>query len=206
MSIDWKIIIIIILGILLIYYLLTTFNESLYIKSDIDNHFYSIQKGDGKTETFMKDSVNTLGEINIRITKLINHLVQNYSNDPDKNYFIKKLKENYDPHILSEAAIDNRYTTYTIDKHNMHICLRSRDEYEKLYNINTLIYVIFHEIGHLCNYDKNGNPIYGHGPEFMNIFKFLLEESIKIGIYKYEDYKSNPINYCGLVISNNILG
>ena len=107
--------------------------------------------------------------------------------------------------ILSEAAIDERYTTYTVDKQDMHVCLRTRDKMENIYDINLLMYVILHELAHLCNYDDLGNPIQGHGSEFKKIFKTLVKESIKLGIYNYQNYNESPVEYCGIIINSHIL-
>jgi hypothetical protein len=143
--------------------------------------------------------------INQNISILIVHLDKVYNNDDSKNYFIKKLKQDYNPYIISEAAVDSRYTTYTIDKKDMHICLRTRDKQENIYDINILMYVVLHELSHLCNYDKYGVPIQGHGTEFKNIFRFLVEESMKLGIYNHIDYATQPKEYCGIIISTSIL-
>lgn len=194
--------------VLCVYFLLTTFTiykESLYIESDIDKNKYLIRSGNKKSKYYLKKSANILGEINKRVEKLIKYLDKNYTIDLSKRHFVTKLIENYNPNILSEAAIDKRYTTYTIDKKEMHICLRTRDEYENLYDINLLMYVVLHELAHFCNYDKNGYPIQGHGDEFRNIFKFLVIESIKLGIYKYIDYNEKPEPYCGILLSTSII-
>jgi hypothetical protein len=128
-----------------------------------------------------------------------------YKTDNDRNYFIEMLKYNYKPSILSEAAVDKRYTTYTVDKQDMHVCLRTRDQQEKLYDVNLLMYVVLHELAHLCNYDRDKNPIQGHGKEFKDIFKFLVKESIDIGIYEYTNYAETPVEYCNIVISSQII-
>lgn len=188
----------------LFVFILINYNENTYVESDIDKNRYLIRTGN-KNTVYLKESANTLAEINKRITILINHLERKYNNDSSKNYFIKKLRENYNHTILSEAAIDNRYTTYTIDKEDMHICLRTRDKHEKLYDINLLMYVILHELAHLCNYNVNGYPIQGHGEEFKYIFKLLVSEAILIGIYEYQDYTKSPQEYCGIIISTTIL-
>ena len=192
--------------ILCLYFIYTTFSvykETLYIESDIDKNKYLIRNGNTKSPEYLKSSANILAEINKRIVKLIKHL--DTKEDSDKKIFIQKLKENYTHDILSEAAIDKRYTTYTIDKEEMHICLRTRDEFEKLYDINLLMYVVLHELAHFCNYDEDSNPIQGHGSEFKYIFKFLLIESINIGVYDYTDYYENPEPYCGILLTSSIL-
>lgn len=201
--------VIIILGALLaiyiIYHMIYTYSEIRYVKSDIDGKTYLIRRGHNKSEEFLNESANTLALINQNIMKLIDQLESNYSNDDSKNYFIKKLRENYMPYIISEAAIDPRYTTYTIDKKDMHICLRTRDTNEDVYDLNILMYVVLHELAHLCNYNKDDEPILGHGIEFKRIFKFLVEEAIKIDIYNYTNYSVNPKEYCGIMITTSIL-
>jgi hypothetical protein len=201
-------ILILIAFVLVLYFtinIVTTYNETLYIESDLDKRKYIIRRGNTKGDTYLKESANTLAEINKRITKLVDHLKVKYEKDPGKNYFIKKLAENYNSYILSEGAVDDRYTTYTIDKKDMHICLRTRDRVENVYDINLLMYVILHELGHLCNYDKNGFAIQGHGEEFRQIFKLLIIEAIRLNLYSYIDYSETPQEYCGIVISTTIL-
>mgnify|MGYP006929196138 CR=1 FL=1 len=201
-------ILILIAFVLVLYFtinIVTTYNETLYIESDLDKRKYIIRRGNTKGDTYLKESANALAEINIRVTKLITHLSTKYEKDPNRNYFIKKLRENYNSYILSEAAIDERYTTYTVDKQDMHVCLRTRDQSENIYDTNLLMYVILHELAHLCNYDNTGNPIQGHGLEFKNIFKLLVIEAIKLNLYKYMDYSDNPQEYCGIMISTTIL-
>lgn len=193
------------LVIYLIYNMIYTYSEIQYITSDIDGKTYMIRRGHNHSDSFYKESANTLATINQRMEKLIDNLEKNYSNDLSKNYFIKKLRENYNPYMISEAAVDPRYTTYTVDKQNMHICLRTRDQQEKVYDMNTLMYVVIHESAHLANYTPDGSAIIGHGIEFKIIFKFLIEQAIKLGLYNYVDYQNVPQSYCGIVINSNIL-
>lgn len=199
-------IIYILLFFLCIYFLWKiTFNgEIAYVKSDIDNQTYIIRNGN-KSNEYLKNSANTLAIINERIKKLISHLESKYDIYKPENIFILKLKQNYNSSLLSEAAYDDRFTTFTIDKQDMHICLRTRDESEELYDIDILMYVILHELAHLCNYDKNGTPITGHGKEFKYIFRILVIESMKIGIYKYINFVKTPKEYCGIMINSTIV-
>ena len=192
----------VIVVIIIIYY---SYNESLSIISRIDNKDYIIRRGHLKTDEYLQSSADTLAEINVRVEKLIVYLDKKYSKDTSKNYFILKLKQNYKHSILSEAAVDKRYTTYTIDKRDMHICLRTRDHDEKLYDINLLMYVVLHELAHLCNYDSKGIPIQGHGQEFRMIFGFLVKEAINVGIYEYVDYNAKPREYCGMFLNSSII-
>lgn len=201
-------VVLIILAVLLVFYftysVINTYSEVTYVEADSDKTKYMIRRG-AKPEGYLKESANTLAEINKRVLKLIDHLQTKYAKDPSKNYWIRMLKKNYSPYTLSEAAVDNRYTTFTVDKSDLHVCLRTRDQNEKMYEINILMYVILHELAHLCNFDPNGYPINGHGDEFKNVFKVLVVEAIKIGIYNYTDYSKQPQEYCGIKITSTIL-
>ena len=201
-------ILLILATILVVYFTFTTINtysEVVYVESDLDKKNYVIRRGKNKTPEYLKESANVLSEINVRVTKLIQHMQRKYKDDTSKNYWIKHLVNNYQANILSEAAIDSRYTTFTVDKQDMHICLRSRDPSEKVYNINLLMYVVLHELAHLCNYDRYSYPIQGHGAEFVNIFKTLVSEAVNIGIYEYTDYSRTPQEYCGIMINTSVL-
>ena len=204
MEVNYKLIILFILAVYLVYVYLYKYTDNVYMKSDIDNKLYLIRRGSNKSQQFLKDSANTLAIINQRIESLINYLQQNYMNDITKNYFIKHLRENYNSYMISEAAVDPKYTTYTIDKEDIRICLRTRDTYDRIYDINTLMFVTLHEISHLCNYSKEGAEIIGHGSSFRMIFAFLVNTAIKLGLYKYQDYSKNPVEYCSILINSQI--
>lgn len=180
-------------------------DESVHVHSTFDNNEYIIRGGKNKEQFELLESANTLAIINSKVLKLIEHLSTKYSNDSRRNYWIKFLKDKYRPSILSEAANDKRYTTFTIDKQDMHICLRTRDEQQNLYDINILMYVILHELAHVCNYTRNNVPIEGHGREFKDKFSLLVKEGMEIGIYKYENYHSSPREYCGMIINTQII-
>lgn len=198
---------ILVLIFLVCIYLLYSLNyqDTVYIRSSIDNNVYEIRSGNGKSRMYLQQSANTLAEINARIVRLIQHLNIKYANDHTRHHFLSQLQKRYSHTILSEAAIDNRYTTYTIDKEEMHVCLRTRDAHEKLYSTNTLMYVMLHELAHLSNYSPQGEPIQGHGKEFLEIFKLYVLEAIEIGVYTYIDYTQQPQEYCGIVISTSIV-
>lgn len=193
------------IAIAILYYIYYINNDIVYVESMVDNNTYIIRRGNKKDKNYLQTSADTLAEINKRIVKLINYLEKKYTNDNNYAHNISFLKENYSHYILSEAAIDKRYTTFTINKKDMHICLRTRDNNEQLYDINTLMYVVLHELAHLCNYDKKGNPITGHGFEFKDLFRLLVNEAININIYNYVDYEKMPTEYCGIIISTQIL-
>lgn len=173
--------------------------NTVTVASDVDGNSYTVLRGE-KPSTFHIDSANALAKVNLNVLNLIEHLQSKY---PDVHY-IRILKDKYNYSILSEAPIDRRYTTYTIDKKDIHICLRTRDTNERLYDVNLLMYVVLHELAHLCNYTENNQPIIGHGPEFTKIFRLLVREAATIGVYQYSNYKERPQEYCGIVINSSV--
>jgi hypothetical protein len=192
-------------GIMIIYIYKRFSEEVSYVESIVDKREYKIRVGKQKSKEYKVESADKLAEINKRIEILTEHLDYKYNGDPVKGRVARILKEKYSPDILSEAANDKRYTTFTVDKKDMHICLRTRDSNEKMYDINLLMYVVLHELAHFVNYDKNGEPIIGHGREFMEIFRMLVSESMMIGIYQYTNYAESPVEYCGMYLSSSIV-
>lgn len=185
----------------LIYFFYKRYIEISYVKSSVDNRHYIIRN---RYEDFKsRETADVLAQINQRVEKLIQHL--QLSNNQMTKQFGEKLAKVYNPNVISEAAFDTRYTTFTIDKQDMHICLRTRDDQQQAYDINILMYVVIHELAHMINYDESGTPILGHGREFQKIFKMLIKEAILAEVYKYENYRENPREYCGITINSNIL-
>ena len=185
----------------LIYY---RTSDVIYFRSKIDNNLYALRDSTQKPEKFLQNSADTLGEINARVNMLIKNILTKYKNNPNYS-FVRKLNENYNYSMISEAPHDNNFTSYTIDKSRIYLCIRSRDDYESLYNINLLMYVVIHELAHLCNYTSTGVPIEGHGMEFQQKFKFLATEAINLGVYKYHNYAESPEEYCGMIINSSIV-
>lgn len=169
--------------------------ETKWVKSKLDNNWYLI-KGSKLTSEQMTENANTLAEINRRVLVLID----------DTKAVYPKLKELYNPKNLTEAAIDDRYTTFTLDKRDIHVCLRTRDDHQHLYDIDRLMYVVIHELAHMANWDRTtGQPIIGHGKEFISIFRDLVQRSLGLKIYKYRDYRESPVEYCGIIINSNVV-
>lgn len=169
-------------------------SETKWVKSDIDNKYYLIKSNNLTSKEYIENA-NTLAEINRRILILINAVGSRYP----------KLRELYKREGLSEAAIDSRFTSFTVNKNDIHLCLRTRNESKKLYDIDRLMYVMLHELAHMANWNSNGDPIIGHGPEFLEIFRDLVRTSIKLSLYQYNDYSKKPVEYCGIMIYNNVL-
>ncbi len=174
--------------------------EYTYTMSSVNNKWYFVKNGN-------KNSADTLALLDERINILLDYLHGFYMADKDYYYFvpilIDKCKNKYS--ILSEAAYNNRLTTYTVNKEEINVCLKTRDSNQKLYDLDLLMYVLLHELSHLCNYDKiTKKPIIGHGDSFVKIFKILIHSAIKCNVYQYTDYAKNPQEYCGILLTSNV--
>ena len=84
-------------------------------------------------------------------------------------------------------------SSYTEDKTIIYVCLR--DKNQDYYPINTLIYVILHEIAHLLNKED-----FGHTPAFYKMFDKLLCRAAAKGVY--DPKKQHAETYCGVDITN----
>lgn len=89
---------------------------------------------------------------------------------------------------LKRLKIRADIKSYTINKHDMHLCLEDIDgEY---YNDNILIYVILHELAHVfCDE-------IGHTDKYFGIFNKLIEIADRVGIY--DKKVMLPSEYCGI--------
>lgn len=186
--------IIIVIIIIILYFIILKiifYNKSEYLKSNIYDKYYLI-----------KDTKNKYNKVDLidKLFKSIDILLENLKNsdydfkDINIDDIQKKIKES---EILEN--ITNSDTSYTINKgEQIVLCLADRQT-DNLYSYNVLMYVLIHELAHILNVS------YGHDENFKKIFKYILQKASDLNLYKYEDYKNYPINYCGLELNTNIL-
>jgi len=91
---------------------------------------------------------------------------------------------------LSKLKIQPDIKSYTINKHDMHLCLEKSDG--DYYDQNILMYVALHELAHIFCDEV------GHTPTYHKIFERLLSIANEIGIY--DASRSLPKEYCGIKI------
>jgi hypothetical protein len=60
-----------------------------------------------------------------------------------------------------------------------------------------MMFVSIHEMAHMIT------KSIGHEPEFWNNFGWLLREAEAKGLYKPTDFKSHPVMYCGVSITDS---
>jgi predicted metal-dependent hydrolase len=159
------------------------------VKSSIDNKEYLVQDKEDA-----KDAADLIAVIRQRLVILVEHLIRSYPPDDSR---IKMLKDNFNPDSMKEGIDNSGYTSYSINKgEQIVLCLRTNN---KLMDINTMMFVVLHELSHIAT------ESIGHTPEFWDNFKWILEESINIGIYQKKDYNKEAVEYCGMTITSSPL-
>jgi hypothetical protein len=222
-------ILIITLTIILCIYLYSKYtnqSEFSYIKSPFDNKSYVVRNLSDKEQ-----AVEHLSKIRYCLDQVVNNLCTKYnidniqnnsnsyrnpenfnqspigSNDNknkviDKNILngIKRLKKNYNGDVIAESPKNSGSTSYSINKgEKIYLCIRQRDQQDELVDLNTITFVALHELSHLMTKSV------GHTEEFWNNFKFILKEAIGDGLYQYQDFRKNPVTYCGTIIADTPL-
>tara|TARA_A100001011_G_scaffold400242_1_gene513478 strand:+ start:12831 stop:13424 length:594 start_codon:yes stop_codon:yes gene_type:complete len=160
------------------------------IVSDIDGKKYCVRERKN-----LKKASNLLAETTQNMTKLVKYLYENF---PEKENVLL-LRKNYNPLKIKEILPTSEYTAYSENKgEKIAFCLgEDKKDVDNLIDQNTLMFVALHELSHLAT------KSIGHTKEFWDNFKFLLQESEKVGIYNPVDYKKKETNYCGMKIKDN---
>jgi hypothetical protein len=170
------------------YYISENFQLKCVI-STVDGKKYCV-----RDRVMINEAVNLLAEAVNRMKRLVNYLSKEYPNDED----VIRLKENFNPNKISETLPTSELTAFSENKgEKMAFCLNKTKNTGTLIDINTLTFVAIHELAHIMT------KSIGHKQEFWKNFKFLLENAVKIGIYKPVDYKKENQSYCGMTITDN---
>lgn len=148
-----------------------------------------------------EEKANMLAKILANLLKLKEHLVTNIDTMGEFQDSIRQLDNNFNENktIIYETDPKSDLTSYSVNKgEELSFCLKSKKN-QRLHDINLLMYVAIHELAHI------GCSEIGHGALFKKIFKKYIEEAIKIGIYKHQDYSINNVEYCGMILSSSII-
>jgi hypothetical protein len=142
-----------------------------------------------------QQAADLLAKLRLSLSTFMDKLVQKF---PSKTQ-VQLLQQNFvpDPHRFLESTPDAEHTSYSVNKgEQVHFCLRQRDGSEALVNTDVMMFVALHEMAHMCT------KSIGHGQDFWNNFGWLLREAESLGLYKAQDFKSHPVAYCGVQITD----
>lgn len=173
------------------YYIINMYNEKdlVQVTSSVDNEKYTVQIREDS-----KEAADLIAKIKQRLITLLEHMERTFGSDDER---VANLKMNFRPERLKEGVDTPGYTSYSINKgEQIVLCLRNGD---KLVDINTMMFVVLHEFAHLASVSI------GHTQEFWDNFRWILEESINIGIYVKQDFDKKSVEYCGMDITSSPL-
>ena len=184
-----------VVGFVILMFILAKFIPSLRypvtkVKGN-DGEMYIVRDMKDKTQ-----AVENLSTIRERCFKFKDVICKEYPKDARSKRLLKNMT--HERTMFSESTPDSQFTSHTKNKGEAIIfCLRQRDKDEKLVDMNTMMFVAIHEMGHVIS------ETVGHNDEFWNNFKWLLGIATKHGFYNNVDYKNNPQEYCGMIITDN---
>jgi hypothetical protein len=162
------------------------------VTSTVDGRSYRVRDMPDKQQ-----AADLLARVRQKISNLYQLLREKFPNKPQ----VRQWVQNFTPDAgrFLESTPDAEHTSYSVNKgEKIHLCLRQREgRNENLVDENVMVFVSLHEMAHVIT------PSVGHGPDFWNNFGWLLKQAEQAGIYKYQDFKSHPVSYCGLHITDS---
>ena len=185
----------------MIYFYDVIYDGTELFKSTFDNKDYRVRDHDKQLKANLLSIINS--KFNIITDSLKND--SKYKNDEN----VKRLLDNWNSGVtIKEIGRMENDAAYVINKKYISFCLKDFTNFD-IANINLLTYVAIHEFSHIMSNEL------GHGEEFKNNFKFLLNYSknlkyidpeLKKEIQLYIPLKElkTPDNYCGVSIINSI--
>jgi len=186
-----------VLGAFLFYFYV--YDGTVPQKSSINGKEYRV-----KDDINKQTKANLLSNLNYKLQILVDSL----KNDNSPN--VQRLINNWNKGVsIKETGNMEGDAAYVINKQFMSICLKDFVKDVNLENINLLTYVGIHELAHIMS-----NEI-GHGDEFKQNFKFLLNKAKtlnyndpilnkNVSLYIPLNKINTPNDYCGVSIINSI--
>ena len=160
-------------------------------RSTVDGRDYKVRDLPDK-----QNAANLLAKLRLRLQTLMDSLAQTYPDKPQVQRLVKNFRA--EPSRFLESTPDAEHTSYSVNKgESVHFCLRQRDTQEELVPEDVMVFVALHEMAHMIT------ESIGHGPDFWNNFGWLLREAEQRQLYKPQDFKSHPVLYCGVSITDS---
>jgi len=171
----------------------------IYVDSDTYNLKCIISNEDGNTYCVRETpKLQLVADLLARVTKKLKKVSKHLGNKYPDRENCKRLVDNFNPKKIVEILPTSKYTAYSENKgEKLAFCTTKKKHGSELIDENTLTFVALHELAHIMT------KSIGHNTEFWNNFKFLLQESVKINIYKPIDYKKKSVSYCSMDLTDN---
>jgi hypothetical protein len=163
------------------------------VRSSVNGQTYKVQNLPDKEE-----AANKMAELQGKIEKLINF----YREDPSAmgDPRVRTMIERFNPQNMMENSLDDDSTSYSENKgEKIVVCMRDKTPGAPFVDSNTVTFVLLHEMAHLMS------TTVGHTPEFWANFRRILHDAIQAGVYENVNYAKNPVQYCGMTITDSPL-
>ena len=171
-----------------IYYDSDAFNLKCIV-SHVDGNKYCVRE-----RAKLQLAADLLARVTTKLKTLVEYLGKEYPSREN----VKRCVKNFNPKKISETLPTSSYTAYSENKgEKLAFCTTTTKQGDNLIDENTLTFVGLHELAHIMT------KTIGHNSEFWNNFRFLLQGAVKINIYKPINYSKEPVNYCGMKITDN---
>ena len=158
-------------------------------KSNIDGQMYEVREIGSPHEK--QTAADYLAKIKGRVDELVLYMYENELPDTDTS---RRLFYRWSKCELKETSSNESTAAYTLNKsEEIRLCIRKQDG--SFENINTSMFVVLHELAHVMS------VTYGHGEEFKRNFSYITHLASNLGIYKPENFRENPVTYCGTEIN-----
>lgn len=180
--------ILILIFIIIILLFFCTIKNSIF-KDDTNEIQYKNEqfKVVGNTYDEKIKKAETLYNLKEKLKKIVNYCVEN--DFPTKND-AERFSQRFEKIKFNETASNDPSAAYVVNKsQELRICLKTKD-------LNDTMFVLLHECSHIMS------ETYGHNEEFKRNMDHLVKLAVKLELYIPTDYSKNPINYCGVNISN----
>jgi len=173
---------------LVIYYQSDAYDLKCIIASN-DGNRYCVRE-----RQKMDSAANLLADVTQKMKDMVLYLKEKQPDDERT----QRLVKGFNPTKISETLPTSELTAFSENKgEKIAFCLNKKKNGSKLIDINTLTFVALHELSHVAT------KSIGHGQEFWQNFKWVLQNAKEAGIYSPIDYKQNPEEYCGMNINDN---
>jgi hypothetical protein len=172
--------------IFLVYQKLRTDDRILVLASD--GRKYLVRNTDNK-----QDTAEGLARLNAKVLTFIYNLEEQAKNEKEYIPMVTRLRQRYRPDKVSEGIVDQRFTSYTVNKgEEMVLCMRTRDGRDEMYDDNILFYVTLHELAHIGSLTEH------HNDEFHKNFRYLLRKAGEMNMFRKV---VEQFHYCGINVN-----
>lgn len=187
-----SILLIVVISVVYLFYI-TNKHSLVAIKASNSSTTFFVQNRPDKQR-----AANVIHSIKSNIDTLMEILIQDTEVPFNKKY-LDVAKQKLQTTQFRESIENSQYTSYSVNKgEEIVLCVRSKIT-NKIHDLDVLMYVAIHELAHvIC-------PEIGHTKLFNLIFQYILSVAEQHSLYNYTDYAQQNTEYCGIMISQNIL-